>query len=252
MGSCAPVGSDLWYRYTATSAADITVSTCGSSYDTVLEAFSGSCGNLATSEACNDDFCGLQSEITFAPISGATYFIRVGGFDSNVGSGQIVLTQEGPLGAGSWVHELLHGQPEHFGSGFHSIWARCPLRAGCRALRNPAQAHNDVLLTAERLPMNSFGFFVVSLDQGFSPLANGSSDGNLCLGGTIGRYSAPMNVGNSGASGTFSLRIDLTEIPQGGPTLSVQPGQSLNFQAWHRDSSARGSNFTNGLEITFL
>ena len=67
--SCAPIGSDIWYRYTATSAADITVSTCGSSYDTILEAFSGSCGNLI-SEACNDDFCGRQSQITFAPISG--------------------------------------------------------------------------------------------------------------------------------------------------------------------------------------
>ena len=113
-------------------------------------------------------------------------------------------------------------------------------------------ANNDVVLIADRLPLNTFGFFVVSLEQGFSPLANGASDGNLCLGGVIGRYSAPMNIGDTGVDGTFSLRIDLTEIPQGGPTLSVQPGQSLNFQAWHRDSSARGSNFTNGLEITFM
>ena len=160
----------------------------------------------------------------------------MGGFTSIIGTGQILLTQDGQLGA-----NYCTANPNTSGQ-----------TGTVTASGSAFAADNDVLLTAERLPMNSFGFFVVSLDQGFSPLANGSSDGNLCLGGTIGRYSAPMNVGNSGTSGTFSLRIDLTEIPQGGPTLSVQPGQSLNFQAWHRDSSARGSNFTNGLEITFM
>ncbi|MEZ6015637.1 MAG: hypothetical protein R3F49_11015 [Planctomycetota bacterium] len=61
---CANAGGpDLWYTYTATTTGNVTFSTCtGTSFDTALEAFDGTCANLA-SIACNDDSCGLQSRV---------------------------------------------------------------------------------------------------------------------------------------------------------------------------------------------
>ena len=59
-------------------------------------------------------------------------------------------------------------------------------------------ANNDLEVVATALPLFSNGYFVVSATQGFA--ANpGGSQGNLCLGGTLGRYLG--QTGNSGADG---------------------------------------------------
>ena len=87
-------GPDLWYAYTATSTDDITISTCGSSYDTALETFSGTCAALVPDQ-CNDDSCGLQSSITVTGLNtGDVITFRVGGWNGNFGAGTI--TVEGP------------------------------------------------------------------------------------------------------------------------------------------------------------
>ncbi|MEM1452257.1 MAG: hypothetical protein AAF957_07080 [Planctomycetota bacterium] len=111
---------------------------------------------------------------------------------------------------------------------------------------------NDVTLVASDLPTTTFGYFIVSRMQGF--VANpGGSAGNLCLGGAIGRYLGPGQIQQSDATGTFSLPIDLTMIPQTNGFVAVQPNETWRFQAWHRDASPAGptSNFTVGLEILF-
>jgi len=88
---------NIWYRYTATVTGDVTVSLCGSSYDTKLAVYEGvncppSSSNLIE---CNDDFCGWQSEITFAATAGRQYLIEVGGFGSSKGQGVISISSEG-------------------------------------------------------------------------------------------------------------------------------------------------------------
>ena len=112
-------------------------------------------------------------------------------------------------------------------------------------------AQNDVTLACASLPLNSFGFFIVSRTQAF--VANpGGSSGNLCVGGSIGRYS--LSVLNAGATGQVSLPINLTNIPHPTTPFAVMGGDVLNFQYWHRDGVAGGpatSNFSNGLEIAF-
>ena len=110
---------------------------------------------------------------------------------------------------------------------------------------------NDVTLTASNLPPNQFGILIVSATQGFVPNAGGTSNGNLCLGGAIGRYVGPGEILSSGATGEFSLAIDLGLIPQGGGTTATVAGDTWNFQAWYRDGVGLGSNFTDGLEILF-
>ncbi len=112
---------------------------------------------------------------------------------------------------------------------------------------------NDLVLRASNLPLQSFGYLLVSESSGF--VANpGGSAGNLCLGGAVGRYS--NFVASTGSTGTLSRPFNVNSYPSpSGPVGPVQPGMSLYFQWWHRDSSATGtstSNFTRGLRVTFI
>lgn len=109
---------------------------------------------------------------------------------------------------------------------------------------------NALTLRASDVPTNQFGIFIVSRDQGFVPGVNGSSNGNLCLGGAIGRYLGPGgSFIQPTTGGTFSLGLDLTQIPQGGGSVSAMPGETWNFQAWHRDGVGLGSNLTDAVSV---
>ncbi|HEX5638047.1 MAG TPA: hypothetical protein VFY78_13220, partial [Gammaproteobacteria bacterium] len=80
-GSVAP---DVWYTITGTGAG-ITASLCGSAYDTKVDIYRGTCGALICVGG-NDDFCGLQSQFTWASTAGLTYYIRVHGFAGATGA----------------------------------------------------------------------------------------------------------------------------------------------------------------------
>ena len=112
---------------------------------------------------------------------------------------------------------------------------------------------NAVELRASDLPLNTFGFFLNSLDQGFVP-GVGGTQGNLCLGGSIGRYVGTGEIGLSGAAGSIFLTLDPAQTPT--PAVgfvSVQAGQTWNFQCWFRDVAAGQltANLTPGVEIQF-
>jgi hypothetical protein len=120
------------------------------------------------------------------------------------------------------------------------------------ALGDPIASANDLTLLGENLPALTFGFFLTSPDQLFESNPGGSA-GNLCVGPSIGRYVGPGQIQSSGVSGTIALTLDLTQHPTPGGFVTVQAGQTWNFQAWYRDAAAGSgvSNFTNGFEITF-
>ncbi len=88
---------NIWYRYTAVSTGEVTVSLCGSSYDTKLAVYRGvNCPPSPSDRIeCNDDFCGWQSQITFAATAGSRYLFDVGGFGSSTGQGVISVISEG-------------------------------------------------------------------------------------------------------------------------------------------------------------
>lgn len=114
-------------------------------------------------------------------------------------------------------------------------------------------ALNNVTLICSNLPINSFAFFITSQTQSFVPNPAGSY-GNLCLGGSIGRYVGPGQVQSSGLAGGVSLSLDLTQIPQPNGFVSVQVGETWSFSTWFRDDGPAGpsSNFSNGFEIPFF
>ncbi len=68
--------NDVWFRYVAPTAGQLTVSTCGlTSLKTKIQFRAGSCGGTVI--ACNDDSCGTQSTVT-ANIPAGTIYIQVG------------------------------------------------------------------------------------------------------------------------------------------------------------------------------
>ncbi len=76
----------VWYAVTGTGNS-ITASLCGgnTSYDSKLSVYCGDCEVELFCVDGNDDFCGLQSEVTWCSAPGQVYFILVHGFSSNTG-----------------------------------------------------------------------------------------------------------------------------------------------------------------------
>ena len=125
--------------------------------------------------------------------------------------------------------------------------------ATIEAIGTPFIAANNLTLEAAALPSNSTGFFLASQTQGFVNQPGGSQ-GNLCLGGGIGRYVGPGQIMNSGAAGSISLPIDLSDLPTPTGPVSAIAGETWSFQAWFRDSvgGSATSNLTDGVSVTML
>ncbi len=83
-------GPDVWYTIVGTGG-DITASLCASDFDTRIDIYTGPCGDQSCIDG-NDDFCGLQSQITWSSTLGVTYYIRVHGFDGAVGNYTLNIT----------------------------------------------------------------------------------------------------------------------------------------------------------------
>ncbi len=111
---------------------------------------------------------------------------------------------------------------------------------------------NDVLLHVERMPLGTFGIFVIGTGQGF--VSNpGGSQGNLCLGGSIGRLmQSPGQIFMTGTQGAATVPLDLTRVPTPHGLETLLPGDTRYVQAWFRDSNPTAtSNFTSGLALEF-
>jgi len=78
----------VWYSMVG-DGSPVTMSLCGSSFDTKIGVFTGTCTAL-TCVASNDDFCGVQSQVTFNTVAGTTYYILVTGFGSSSGAFTLV------------------------------------------------------------------------------------------------------------------------------------------------------------------
>lgn len=115
------------------------------------------------------------------------------------------------------------------------------------AVGSRAASANDLRLVGSSLPPSVFGLIIASETQTFSTLP---LSGNLCLGGDIARFNGIIQ--NTGARGRFEATINLMSIPTN-PPRAVLPGDTWNFQFWHRDviGGAATANFTLGLSIDF-
>lgn len=83
--------TDVWFRWTADCTADVTISTCGSGFNTTLAVFDDFCP-IIFDIACANDECGTQSELIFSAFSGTDYLIRVAGDNGATGNYTISVT----------------------------------------------------------------------------------------------------------------------------------------------------------------
>eukprot|EP00899_Mesostigma_viride_P026306 jgi/Mesvir1/6860/Mv09031-RA.1 len=72
----ATPGPDMVFKFTTRQATSITVSLCGSSFDTVLSIFF----SPVSAPTCNDDYCGLQSQVFVQLLANETVYLFVDGF----------------------------------------------------------------------------------------------------------------------------------------------------------------------------
>jgi hypothetical protein len=91
--------ADVWWYYTPTQSCQVTIDTCGSSFDTILAVYDGCAGQEL---ACNDDcvlgLCGgLNSCVSLDVTAGQTIWIQVLGYGGS--RGEINLQIIPPLAA---------------------------------------------------------------------------------------------------------------------------------------------------------
>jgi len=92
-------GASLWWTWTAPGNLPVSISTLGSSLDTVLAVYVGSSYGTLSAITCNDDRIpdaypdGVTSEVTFNAVGGTTYQIAVAGYNDgfSVEQGNIAL-----------------------------------------------------------------------------------------------------------------------------------------------------------------
>ena len=133
-----PGGKSVWYRWTAPADGNVVVDTFGSSFDTLLAAYTGTTVDGLHRLASNDDASGLQSRVRFPATAGTEYRIAVDGYYAAQGS----ITLRVALGSAPANDNLANasvvsgssasgttlgatyeaGEPSHGGYGDASVW----------------------------------------------------------------------------------------------------------------------------------
>lgn len=122
--------------------------------------------------------------------------------------------------------------------------------ASTLAVGSDVRADNRVILGTSSLPIGQFGFYLASTTSGLVS-GPGGSQGDLCLGGSIGSFNRAGEVQLSGSDGLFSLVLDLRDIPTPSGSVSATAGQTWNFQSWYRDRNPGAtSNFSSSVLVT--
>ena len=87
--------ADVWFRFDAPQSGSVNFTTCDvSSYDTSMALYEGSCDNQV---ACNGDSDGggtcqsYYSAFDYNVDAGSTYYIRIGGWQGETGSGTLTI-----------------------------------------------------------------------------------------------------------------------------------------------------------------
>ncbi|MCC7014055.1 MAG: hypothetical protein IT454_15975 [Planctomycetes bacterium] len=140
----AQIERDVWFRWTAPSSGYFTFATCAqTAIDSRLALYDGSCAGAVL--ACNDDACGLQSQIGYTAVAGLDYLLRVGSFPGTPGGpGQVTITALTPPQV---LYTAVNPANNHLYAIIdYASWKDCEARAvqlGAHLAQVEDQAEND-------------------------------------------------------------------------------------------------------------
>jgi hypothetical protein len=226
-------GHSVWWTWTAPGTGLAKVSLIGSSYDTLLGVYTGAAVNALTTIAYNDDYSGLQSQVSFSATAGVEYQIAVDGWGGAAGAISLSITQAPPndnfanritlsgssatatgFNAGA-TKEIASGEVNHAGNaGGHSVWWTWTAPATATVQISTAGSDFDTLLavyTGSAYPLSA------------GPSDNGGMSSQVSFGVTQNVTYQIAVDGRDGATGNISLSITLgSKVAT--PTFSPPPG----------------------------
>ncbi len=221
-------GSSIWWSWTATATGSVTISTAGSSFDTVLGVYTGSGVNGLTEVASNNDFGGAQSQVTFTAVAGTTYQIAVDGASGATGSVTITLT--GSSNNNNFVNRIALagtsastagsnanatkeiGEPNHAGNGGgRSVWWTWTAPSASTVTISTAGSNFDTILAAYTGTNVSALSTIASDDDSGAGLSS-----ELTFNSTSGTTYQIAVDGFDGDSGDIVLTLTTTPILQFG------------------------------------
>lgn len=249
---------DVWYSYTATSTGLLSLSTCGSSYDTSITLYASCTSTIQL--ACNDDApqgapCGYQSTdsyLTYPVSAGQVIKIRIAGFI-------------GAQGAFLLETKTDVGQAFCLGDGVSATICPCSntvaigTPSGCRNstgvgakifATGTAQTSLDTLqLQVDGVPAGASVMFFQGTTKQASGYGASFGDGVRCVGGTGIRLRVKTaTFGSVVFPAAGEPRVSVTGM------VPTSGGQRF-YQAWYRNNgtfcTTATFNLTNGYEIAW-
>ncbi len=222
------IDNDVWFAWTAPCNGDYTVTTCnGTLIDSKIAIYDGDDCATSSITDCNDDTCGLQSQVSGnGLIGGETYLIRIGSFPG------------GSSGTGTFDISGGAVSANYCIAGVNSSGATSDMSfTGSNSV-----AANDLVIHADDTPVGSFaGQFVMGDTQAMVPFVSGF----LCIDLSTSFFRLNPII-NQSAGGTVSRAVDNTTVP----ASVIVPGSTWNFQYWYRDMPF-DTNLSDGLSICF-
>lgn len=98
LANCGTMGNDVWFYWTSPVSTTATIATCGGvGADSVIALWAAPTASCPTTQlACNDDSCGLQSQVTLGVTAGTSYFVEIGGYLGATYTGTFSIIDSGP------------------------------------------------------------------------------------------------------------------------------------------------------------
>jgi hypothetical protein len=254
-----------WLVWQAGQTSSATITTCGSSFDTMLAVWTGR--SLATLQhvASNDDNVGCVgttlSSVTFNAVGGQRYRIQVDGFSGASGNYQVHVTQSGTPGAppnnnlaaaftlsgsniategGNVGATKQTGENDHFNAGATtSVWYSWTAPSAGTVTIDTCGSSLDTVLAVYRgdaFPLTP----IVSNDDTLPGVCPSTTHSLLSFSTASGVTHRIAVAGFSGSSGYFALNLALTpDTTEPGTNITGGPSGTIGT-----DSASFGFNTT--------
>ena len=236
-------GASIWYEWTPNFSGQVTFTTFGSSFDTLLGAYTGTNVAALTLVAANDGYGNTsQCSVTFQCLAGTTYHITVDGFDGATGNVVLNWSKNGSL-------PVISGFSPSFGPVGTSLVISGSAFTGA---------------TSARLGDTALPYQVVSDSDITATVPAGAATGQISVGNYLGSDKTldAFTVTAAPANDTFATSIPLTGsvvhvsganvgagLETGDPPIAGNPGGARVWWTWTPSStgvyavSTAGSSF---------